>query len=45
VDTPGMLWGDPRQGKWIAAAKPEGLAVGLVQSVASPTGFEPVFWP
>lgn len=37
VDTPGVLWGDPRQAKWKATAKPEGLAVGLIQSVASPT--------
>ena len=28
--------------KWMAAVKPEGLTVGI-QSVASPTGFEPVF--
>ena len=28
--------------KWIAAVKPGGLTVGI-QSVASPTGFEPVF--
>ena len=34
-----------RSRKWVAAARPAGLMVGLVQSVASPTGFEPVFWP
>jgi site-specific DNA recombinase len=45
VDTPGVLYGDPRPAKWIAAARPEGLTVGLIQSVASPTGFEPVSWP
>lgn len=32
--------GDTR-GKWVAKTKPGGLLVGLVQSVASPTGFEP----
>jgi hypothetical protein len=45
VDTPGVLYGDPRQGKWIAAAKPEGLTVGLIQSVASPRGTSNVFRP
>jgi hypothetical protein len=34
---PGVMWGDPRPGKWIAAAKPEGLTVGLIQSVAFPS--------
>ena len=28
--------------KWVAAAQPEGLTVGLIQSVASPTGNTPV---
>lgn len=32
-------------GKWAANTRPGGLLVGLVQNVASPTGFEPVFWP
>ena len=32
-------------GKWAANTRPGGLLVGLVQKVASPTGFEPVFWP
>jgi site-specific DNA recombinase len=41
-DTPGVLWGDPRKGKWVAAAKPEGLTVGLVQLGTSPTGFEAI---
>jgi hypothetical protein len=43
VDTPGVLWGDPREyaPKWIAAVRPEGLTVGLIQSVASPT---PASW-
>jgi hypothetical protein len=36
--------GDTR-GIWRAETRPGGLLVGLVQSVASPTGFEPVFWP
>ena len=31
--------------KWLTQTKPGGLTVGLIQSVASPTGFEPVFWP
>jgi len=34
-----MLCGDPREHRWKAAVKPEGLTVGLIQSVASPTGF------
>ena len=32
-------------GKWVAAVRPNGLMVGLIQNLASPTGFEPVFWP
>jgi hypothetical protein len=30
---------------WLAQPRPEGLLVGMVQGVASPTGLEPVFWP
>jgi hypothetical protein len=37
-DTPGVLYGDPRQAKWVAAAKGSGLTVGLIQKLASPTG-------
>jgi hypothetical protein len=38
IDAPGVLWGDPRDYKWTAAAKPDGLLVGLIHNVASPTG-------
>jgi hypothetical protein len=44
VDLPIRVHNQPKP-KWIAAARPEGLTVGLIQSMASPTGFEPVFWP
>ena len=30
---------------WAASSNPTGLLTGLVQRMASPTGFEPVFWP
>jgi hypothetical protein len=33
------------RGTWTATTRPGGLLVGLVQSVASPAGFEPAFWP
>src|SRR5579862_7136218 len=36
-DVPGVLYGGPRQAKWVAAAKGSGLTVGLVQKLASPT--------
>jgi hypothetical protein len=37
-DTPGVLWGDPRNGRWITTARPDGLLVGMDQSkLASPT--------
>jgi hypothetical protein len=44
IELPIRVHNEPKP-KWLAAARPEGLAVGLIQSVASPTGFEPVFWP
>jgi site-specific DNA recombinase len=44
LDLPMRVFNAPKP-KWIAAAKPEGLAVGLVQLVASPPGFEPGFQP
>ena len=31
--------------RWLAQPQPAGLLVGMVHGVASPTGFEPVFWP
>ena len=42
IDLPIRIQNEPTP-KWVAAARPTGLLVGLVQSVASPTGFEPVF--
>jgi hypothetical protein len=44
LDLPIRVHNEPMP-KWMAAARPEGLLVGLVQSVASPAGFEPAFWP
>ncbi len=42
---PGDVRGTERIGKWAVNTRPGGMLVGLVQNVASPTGFEPVFWP
>lgn len=45
IDPPIVVHNEPKP-KWIAAAKPEGLTIGLGYSrVASPSGFEPEFWP
>jgi site-specific DNA recombinase len=30
---------------WLASPRPAGLLSGMVHCLASPTGFEPVFWP
>ena len=38
LDLPIGIHNQPKP-KWIAAARPEGLMAGLVQSVASPPGF------
>jgi hypothetical protein len=38
VDLPIRVMNEPKP-KWMAEAKPEGLAVGLVQLMASPPGF------
>jgi hypothetical protein len=40
IDLPIQVHNEPMP-KWLAAARPEGLAVGLIQSVASPTGVVP----
>ena len=37
LDLPIRVMNEPKP-KWMAAARPEGLAVGLVQSEASPRG-------
>ena len=45
---PLTLWQDepvPAWVKWEAESRPESLLDGLVHDMASPTGFEPVFWP
>jgi site-specific DNA recombinase len=45
---PLTLWQDepvPAWIKWEAEFRPESLLDGLVHDMASPTGFEPVFWP
>ena len=44
IDLPIRIVNEPVP-KWMAAARPEGLTIGLIQSVASPPGFEPGFWP
>jgi hypothetical protein len=38
-------WVNADESKWSAKTRPGGMLVGLIQNVASPTGFEPVFWP
>ena len=43
--TKGDTWVTDNIGKWTAQTRPGGLLVKLVQSVASPAGFEPAFWP
>jgi hypothetical protein len=30
-DTPGLLYGDPRAGRWVTGIRPSGLTVGLIQ--------------
>jgi hypothetical protein len=46
---PLTMWEEPRPDfiRWESNPTPEALLVGLVSTlqVASPTGFEPVFWP
>jgi hypothetical protein len=37
IDLPIQVHNEPMP-KWLAAARPEGLGVGLIQSVASPSG-------
>ena len=44
VELPMVILNEPKP-KWMTAARPFGLGVGPVQNLASPTGFEPVFWP
>ena len=44
IDLPLRVHNEPKP-KWMAVGRPEGLMVGLVQSVASPPGFEPGFQP
>ena len=44
IDLPIHIFNEPKP-KWVADGRPEGLTVGLVQSVASPPGFEPGFQP
>lgn len=41
LDLPIRIHNEPKP-KWMASARPEGLAVGLIQSVASPTGIAPI---
>jgi hypothetical protein len=43
---PITLWDEAEAGvRWESEPKPAALLDGLVHLVASPTGFEPVFWP
>src|SRR5882724_3516168 len=44
VELPMRVFNDPKP-RWMTYTRGTGLLAGLVQTMASPTGFEPVFWP